>query len=122
MSENLFYFLNVCEKNGSKGLQYTKDSFSSKLFPSLKDNQKPSDFKNPLKIHEEKPKDFQQKLDLKNVDFEKLTRLLKIRFLYSIFDLLPRCWTYKLAKNRFNRNLERPIHIVSPLIHNQPLF
>ena len=83
MSENLFYFLNVCEKNGSKGLQYTKDSFSSKLFPSLKDNQKPSDFKNPLKIHEEKPKDFQQKLDLKNVDFEKLTRLLKIRFLYT---------------------------------------
>ena len=85
MSENLFYFLNVCEKNGSKGLQYSKDSFSSKLFPSLKDNQKPSDFENPMKIHEESPKGFQQKLDLKNVDFEKLTRLLKIRFQLIVF-------------------------------------
>ena len=50
MSENLFYFLNVCEKNGPNGLQYSKDSFSSKLFPTLKDNQKPGDFENEKKM------------------------------------------------------------------------
>ena len=80
MSENLFYFLNVCEKNGSKGLQYSKDSFSSKLFPSLNENQIPRDFKNPMKVYEEVPKGFEKQLDLKNVDTEKLTRLLKKRF------------------------------------------
>ena len=80
MSENFFYFLNICEKNGSKGLQYSKDSFSSKLFPSLNENQKPRDFKNPMRIYEEVPKGFEEQLDLKNVDTEKLTRLLKKRF------------------------------------------
>ena len=79
MSENFFYFLSVCEKNGSKGLQYSKDSFSSKLFPSLNENQKPRDFKNPMKVYEEVPKGFEKQLDLKNVDTEKLTRLLKKR-------------------------------------------
>ena len=79
MSENFFYFLSVCEKNGSKGLQYSKDSFSSKLFPSLNENQKPRDFKNSMKVYEEVPKGFERQLDFKNVDTEKLTRLLKKR-------------------------------------------
>ena len=79
MSENLFYFLNICEKNGSKGLQYSKDSFSSKLFPSLNNNQNRREFKNPMKIYDEIPKGFDKQLDLKNVNTEKLTKLLKIR-------------------------------------------
>ena len=79
MSENLFYFLNVCEKNGSKGFQYSKDSFSSKLFPSLNGNAKPRDFQNPMNIYDEIPQGFDRQLDLKNVDTEKLKQLLKIR-------------------------------------------
>ena len=113
MSENLFYFLNVCEKNGSNGLQYSKDSFSSKLFPTLKDNQKPGDFENPMKVYENIPQGFQEKLDLKNVDLKTLTKLLKIRFpIYRLNDR--RLWSYKSPRNR-----KRPIHIVSQLTHNR---
>ena len=114
MSENLFYFLNVCEKNGTNGLQYSRDSFSSKLFPTLKDNQKPGDFENRMKIHENIPQGFQEKLDPKNVDFNTLTKLLKTRFLiYRFYNRRP--WSHKSPRNR-----KRPFHIVIQPIHNRP--
>ena len=124
MSENLFYFLNICEKNGSKGLQYSKDSFSSKLFPSLNNNQNRREFKNPMKIYDEIPKGFDKQLDLKNVNTEKLSQLLKIRLFINYrgknsYVPLRRALHKPRRSQLESLTPKRPIHIVSQKIHSR---
>ena len=124
MSENLFYFSNVCEKTGSKGFQYSKDSFCSKLFPSLNGNEKPRDFQNPMKIYDEIPKGFDRQLDLKNVNTEKLSQLLKIRLFINYrgknsYVPLRRALHKPRRSQLESLTPKRPIHIVSQKIHSR---